>query len=72
MEEHQIAASFFHQHLAVGHVGAFAGQGIPLVIMGGKHSAGLEITGQMFAYGPSDRESIKGGGTSSDFVEQHE
>ena len=72
MQEDQIAAGFFHQHLAVGHVAAFPGQGIQLVIVGGKHRAGLEIAGQMFADGPGDRESIKGGGPPADFVEEDE
>ena len=54
VEEEQVVAGFFHQHLKIGHVLAFASLGIELVIVGGEHAAALQLSGQMFTHGPGD------------------
>ena len=42
------------------------------MIVGGEHSAGLQIACQVFAHGPGDRETIEGGGATADLIEQHQ
>ena len=54
VQEEQIVARFFNHHLKVGHVLAFASQGVELVIVRSEHGAGLDVAGQMFTHGPSD------------------
>ena len=72
MEEHQILAGFLHQHLKVGHVVAFSGQIVELVVVGGKHRAAAQIAGQVFAHGPGDGEAVERCRASANFIEQHE
>ena len=45
MKEHQILTGFLHQHLEVGHVVAFGGQVVELVIVGGEHRAAAQVAG---------------------------
>ena len=69
MQEQQVVARFLHQHLHVGHVGVQFGQFIELVVVGGKHTAGLDLNGQVFGHGPGDRKAIEGGRAAADLIE---
>ena len=40
--------------------------------MGGEHRAAAQVTSQVFAHGPGDREATEGGGALPDLIEQHQ